>query len=294
MHPIDDRIQPAPDPLNDEPSSLLQGPLADAWPESPAPSGLRQRLAARASRSAQATAALVNVRRNTRALLERTPQRIVHELYRRPDVASPSRPGEPTHVRLIELMPQGAWLLPTGDAATGREWMLIRGTAHLQVEGEPILPLRPLDYHVQSAAASCAPACIFAAEDGALVLLRERALGLEEIGGAVSSTTREAPAQWVDYAPLIKRRLLWQQGSLAAMLWLAEPGASVPHHTHGHDEECLMLRGELFQDDYLLREGDYQLAPGGSAHRAVTTDTGALIYAHGDLEMKFVGPAGDL
>ena len=49
-----------------------------------------------------------------------------------------------------------------------------------------------------------------------------------------------------------------------------------------------MLRGDLFQDDYLLQEGDYQLAPSGSAHQTVTTDTGALIYAHGDLDMRIV------
>ena len=84
-------------------------------------------------------------------------------------------------------------------------------------------------------------------------------------------------------------RVLWRQGGQAAMLWLAEPGATVPQHRHGHDEECLMLRGDLFQDDYLLREGDYQLAPQGSMHRTVSTDTGALIYAHGDLDMQVLG-----
>ena len=32
----------------------------------------------------------------------------------------------------------------------------------------------------------------------------------------------------------------------------------MPQHTHGHDEECLMVQGELFLDDLLLQEGDYQ------------------------------------
>ena len=50
-----------------------------------------------------------------------------------------------------------------------------------------------------------------------------------------------------------------------------------------------MLRGEVFLDDCLLQEGDYQLAPGGTRHDLVSTDTGALIYAHGDMEMKFTG-----
>jgi quercetin dioxygenase-like cupin family protein len=78
---------------------------------------------------------------------------------------------------------------------------------------------------------------------------------------------------------------LWQRGGQAAMLCLAEAGARVPSHVHGHDEECLMVRGELFLDDLLLREGDYQLAPAGSGHRVTETDVGALIYAHGDADL---------
>jgi anti-sigma factor ChrR (cupin superfamily) len=117
------------------------------------------------------------------------------------------------------------------------------------------------------------------------MLLRERPQPVEQ-GGDGSVLSRDAPGLWHDHAPLLKRRVLWQQGPLAAMLWLASPGADVPQHRHGHDEECLMLRGDLFQDDCLLRQGDYQLAPAGSAHVTVTTDTGALIYAHGDLDMQ--------
>jgi anti-sigma factor ChrR (cupin superfamily) len=153
----------------------------------------------------------------------------------------------------------------------------------VQAEGEATIELSLLDYLVQGEAASRAAACVSAGAQGAVLLLRERALTARGQGTQVS---REAPEQWRDYAPGIRRRLLWQEGPLAAMLWLAEPGARVPHHGHGHDEECLMLRGDLFQDDCLLREGDYQLAPSGTAHLAVSTDTGALIYAHGDLDMQ--------
>ena len=65
----------------------------------------------------------------------------------------------------------------------------------------------------------------------------------------------------------------------------AEPDAAVPRHGHSHDEECLMLEGDLFLDDVLLRPLDYQLAPAGTAHGGVFTDTGVLLYAHGDLEL---------
>jgi quercetin dioxygenase-like cupin family protein len=63
----------------------------------------------------------------------------------------------------------------------------------------------------------------------------------------------------------------------------------VPLHGHGHDEECLMVQGELFLDDVLLQPGDYQLAPAGSMHRVTETDRGAILFAHGDLELQFVG-----
>ena len=50
-----------------------------------------------------------------------------------------------------------------------------------------------------------------------------------------------------------------------------------------------MLQGELFLDDLLLQPGDYQLAPAGTGHRITQTDTGIVIYAHGDLDLQFLG-----
>jgi quercetin dioxygenase-like cupin family protein len=100
---------------------------------------------------------------------------------------------------------------------------------------------------------------------------------------------RDAEAGWPEFAPGIRRRVLWQHGTQAALLYHADAGARVPQHRHGHDEECLMLQGELFLDDLLLQPGDYQLAPAGSGHRVTETDTGVVIYAHGDLDLQFVG-----
>ena len=74
-------------------------------------------------------------------------------------------------------------------------------------------------------------------------------------------------AGWPAFAPGIRRRVLWQRDGQAALLYHAQAGAQVPHHTHGHDEECLMVQGELFLDDVLLQPGDYQLAPAGTGHR---------------------------
>jgi hypothetical protein len=38
----------------------------------------------------------------------------------------------------------------------------------------------------------------------------------------------------------------------------------------------------------LLQPGDYQLALAGTGHRITATDTGVVIYAHGDLDLQFV------
>jgi len=72
------------------------------------------------------------------------------------------------------------------------------------------------------------------------------------------------------------------------LLHHAQSGAPVPQHVHGHDEERLMVQDELFLDDLLLQEGDYQLAPAGTGLRTSETDAGLVIYAHGDLDLQFV------
>ena len=194
------------------------------------------------------------------------------------------RPGEPLRARLIELA-AGTRLRPEmlGTQAElrprHREWLVLSGNVR---SGDDILVQR--DYHVTPAGHGTPDwAC---GTDGALLFLRE-----SEAAAAPADlpfTLRDADAGWSPFAAGIRRRVLWQRDGQAALLYSAQPGAQVPNHTHGHDEECLMVQGELFLDDVLLQLGDYQLAPAGTGHRITETDTGVVIYAHGDLDLKFV------
>ena len=59
---------------------------------------------------------------------------------------------------------------------------------------------------------------------------------------------------------------------------------SVVAHGHPLEEECMMLDGEAFIGDTLLRSGEFQLAPPGSRHGEITTDVGALFFVHGSLD----------
>lgn len=256
---------------DDDLTPLLSEPFARAW-AAPAPAlqgRLGERLGERLARSLKAEQGLVTVRRRkavAEPLVGGAQQRW---LYRAPG-DRPGRPGEPRAVSVIEL-PAGARLtLPAGGP---REFLVVRGAA--EVDGEA-LELR--DFLRLPAGSGPTLASAY----GAHVFVREA-----DGAGAERTLVRDREAGWPEFAPGIRRRVLWAAGGEAALLYRADPGASVPGHGHGHDEECLMVQGELFLDDVLLQQGDYQLAPAGTGHRITETDTGVIIYAHGDLDLQF-------
>jgi quercetin dioxygenase-like cupin family protein len=273
-----------PEPADHDLDPLFAEPFASAWaraaPASSAP--VRGRLLGRVSASRQAEAGMVTTRRR------RAPRTVLAEgvssqtLYLADD-ASATRPGEPLRVRLIEIA-AGAELGPEqlgGDAELAgrhREWLIVSGQAR---QGSQALSQR--DYAV-TPAGHATPR--WWADTDTLLFLRESALTAEP--GDSPHLVLDAQAGWPDFAPGIRRRVLWQRDGQAALLYHADAGAQVPNHVHGHDEECLMVQGELFLDDLLLQTGDYQLAPAGSGHHVTETDTGVVIYAHGDLDLRFV------
>lgn len=266
-------LRPAPEPMDPELAPLLAAPLADAY-ASPAPAALRGRLAQRVARSLQAESPMHTRRRRQLQASHPAPGVTEQTLYQAAAGAA-LRPGEPLVARLVELQPGASYEPPP---ATQRDWLVLGGT--VQLAGQE-LALR--DYHVAPAGVA---ARAVAGAAGALLFVREAAL--PAVPGEPATTVRDAEAGWPEYAPGIRRRVLWQRDGQAAMLYHTEPGASVPHHGHGHDEECLMVQGELFLDDWLLQAGDYQLAPAGTGHQVTHTDTGVVLYAHGDLDLRFV------
>lgn len=275
------RIDPAPDAVDPELVPLLSEPFAAAWsaaPDAPDadPGAMRQRLLGRLAASKAASAAMITARRRHLVSVCVADGVSMRTLYAAP-ADRPLRPGEPLRASLVELQPGAHWSGP--DPAHRREWLVLRGRVRV---GGMSMALR--DYRALPAGW---PAETVDSESGALLFLRESAVPTQ--GAESACLVRDAAADWPAFGPGIRRRVLWQQDGQAALLYHAEPGASVPMHTHGHDEECLMVQGELFLDDILLQEGDYQLAPAGTGHRITQTDTGVVIYAHGDLDLKFIG-----
>lgn len=252
-------------------SPLLSEPFAQAWvtPTPGLPGRLGERLGGRLAQSLKAEAGMITVRRRkaeAETLAEGAQRRW---LYRAP-AARTLRRGEPRAASVIELQAGAQLMLPPGGA---REFLVLRGSLEIDAES---LSLR--DFLLLPAGSST----VLGSRDGAHVFVREA-----DSDSVKRTLVRDVEAGWPEFAPGIRRRVLWTAGGQAALLYRADPGASVPNHSHGHDEECLMVQGELFLDDVLLQQGDYQLAPAGTGHRITETDTGVVLYAHGDLDLQF-------
>lgn len=265
--------RPAPDALDEECLQLLGEPFASAWrrdvPRAPI---LRERVLDRVTRSARASRAFVTVRRKDAPPEPLADGVVIRTLYQA--TTAQLRPGEPRRVRIVELAPGAHWQADVA-AVDRSEWLGMSG--ELWIAGQA---LGARDFHNRPAGAE-QPAV--QTVRGAVFYLREAPAraGLP----AVAASVLDAEAGWQDYAPGIKRRVMWSQDGEAALLYHALPGAQVPRHGHCRDEECLMLEGDVFLDDVLLRPGDYQLAPAGTLHGGVSTDTGLVLFAHGDLDM---------
>jgi quercetin dioxygenase-like cupin family protein len=234
---------------------------------------LRARLLQRVHASAAAARQMHTVRRGDRTEQRPAAGVTLVELYRATGVAL--RPGQPQRCGLVTLAPGSRWHPPPFGPPAGlqRQWFVLSGAATIGAVG-----LAEHGFHAEDTGTGMAPAPLTSTV-GATLLLREA----RAAGGALHPTPLTDP--WQDHGPGIQRRVLWQRGGHAAMLYRAAAGAVVPSHGHRHDEECLLLEGELFLDDILMLPLDYQLAPAGTTHRNVSTEHGALLLAHGDFDL---------
>ena len=241
---------------------------ADRLPPPP----LRERLLLRVTESARASRPFITVRARSSAPQPVAEGVVARSLYQASGTGW--RSGEPRRVRIVDLAAGACWQ-PSLHADDQAEWLVMAGSVRLSGEN-----LGPCDYHW---APPGAPARLHATTSARVLLREAPAAAAARAQQAFTRTDTATP--WDDFAPGIRRRVLWACGGEASLLYQASAGAQVPSHGHQRDEECLMLAGEVFLDDVLLCQGDYQLAPAGTSHSGVSTDTGGLLFAHGDLDL---------
>jgi quercetin dioxygenase-like cupin family protein len=101
-------------------------------------------------------------------------------------------------------------------------------------------------------------------------------------------TVRLSDDGWIDVMPLIKMKTLFESDDGKGVLFRFQPGARLPAHEHGTDEECVVLEGELrIGKEMVVHAGDFHLARRGIPHGDLTSPTGALFYIRTGASFKF-------
>jgi quercetin dioxygenase-like cupin family protein len=152
------------------------------------------------------------------------------------------------------------------------------------------LELTQFDYHVSPAGSRHGR---IRSKQGGLAYLRGTSLGQplsmfkEVLGGLMAKSHKESESifsnegDWIEVQKGLLQKVLWTDGNVASRFFRIEPGTTIEGHYHPLDEECMMLSGDIFLGDILVREGDYHLAPAGTEHLEIFSDTGALLYVRG-------------
>jgi hypothetical protein len=184
------------------------------------------------------------------------------------------RRGDGVRIDLVQLDPGAALAWPVG--ALAQEILVMTGELHDGAGGN----LKQHDLCV------CRPSSppLRAGIAGAHLYVRQL-IAVEPLPAAEQRWWNSAAATrahgWEPLSEGVEIRGLRCVGDVVSTLARIAPGAAVVDHGHGLDEDCMMLQGDLFLGDILLRENDYQMAPAGGTHVNSMSDTGALFYFHG-------------
>lgn len=83
---------------------------------------------------------------------------------------------------------------------------------------------------------------------------------------------------WQTIAQGVQVKVLRQVESSRSLLIKMAANSVLPAHPHAFDEEAIVLEGEVWLEGVLCRMGDYHLAHAGSAHQAIHTQQGCLLF----------------
>ncbi len=90
-------------------------------------------------------------------------------------------------------------------------------------------------------------------------------------------TVPDVEGEWLETGPGNSIKILRTDDESMSMLVRLEAGAVFPQHYHPADEETYVIEGETYFGDIHLVAGDYHLAPKGTTHGEVRTETGCVL-----------------
>lgn len=98
---------------------------------------------------------------------------------------------------------------------------------------------------------------------------------------AAITTIQAGDGEWAPFSSKVSIKVLRRDVDTQSYLLRLEPGAVLLPHVHGHDEECMVLEGEVRIGELLVRQGAYHLAPKGVPHEPIRSEHGALLFLRG-------------
>ena len=106
---------------------------------------------------------------------------------------------------------------------------------------------------------------------------------LTDVPPPLTETIRSDSIPWRTVSPKVQAKVLKRDEAAGVIfvLWRLEPGGVLAGHSHdhdqNHDEECLVLEGEVLVGTHRVRAVDLHIARRGSVHVDLTTRTGCLV-----------------
>lgn len=204
--------------------------------------------------------------------------------------------GPTARVQLLELAPRAA--VPWPADVHAQELLLVQGP--LRARAAAARDERPLAPHSHVLRSAADAGVLRAGDARARVYVRqivvdpatlpEPEAGWWRLPRAPLHCVQPGERRWLPTFPGVEVLPLWGNAEITSMLVRFAPGAGVPDHRHAVHEDCLMLEGEMFLGDILLRPGDYQLAPAGGGHFGETSDVGGCFFFHGAIDPVLVPP----
>ncbi len=88
--------------------------------------------------------------------------------------------------------------------------------------------------------------------------------------------------EWAAEGPKFWTKLLHQDSARGqrTMLMKIDPGASTPLHAHEEIEEIYVLSGSFFDQNRVLKAGDYACREAGAMHTAGSEDGAVLLLVY--------------
>jgi quercetin dioxygenase-like cupin family protein len=205
--------------------------------------------------------------------------------------------GAQARATLVRLEPGAQLPWPAGTMA--QEILVVQGSLLAQPAGQPPVTMQGHALALRSSA-DAGQLTASSTDEPTLLYVRQMLVEPTQLPGPEGQWWRlpRAPLQVVPAAGRRWRQTfdgvevlpMWGSPDITSMLVRFAPGASVPDHPHAAHEDCLMLEGEMFLGDILLRPGDYQLAPAGGGHFGETSDVGCTFFFHGAIDPVLVPP----